>query len=82
MFKSGPFNFYQDNSVCATIAYRLKSFTVPGLDEPVAGVSHMFHLQVDGCVHGGQDQTVLNVQTGCVHEVQQNGETFGVHFGV
>lgn len=42
----------------------------------------MFHLEVDGCVHGDQDQTVLEVQTGCVHKVQQDGETLGVHFGV
>lgn len=42
----------------------------------------MFHLEVDGCVHGGQDQTVLKVKTGRVHEVQQDGETLWVHFGV
>lgn len=57
-------------------------FPLPGLDESMAGVGHMFHLQVDGCVHGGQDQTVLKVQTGCVHKVQQDGKTLGVHFGV
>lgn len=42
----------------------------------------MFHLEVEGCVHGGQDKTVLKVQTGGVHEVQQDGESLGVHFGV
>lgn len=42
----------------------------------------MLHLEVDGCVHGCQDQTVVKVQTGCVHKVEQDGETFGVHFGV
>ena len=55
---------------------------VPGLDEPEAGVGHVLHLEVDGCAHGGLDQTVLQVQTGRVHEVQQDGETLGVHFGV
>jgi len=65
-----------------TLECVLSHFILPGLDEPVAGVGHMFHLEVDGCVHRVQDQTVLNIQTGRVHEVQQDGETLGVHFGV
>lgn len=46
---------------------------LPGLNEPVAGVDHMLHLEVDGCVHDGQNQTVFKVKIGCVHEVQQDG---------
>lgn len=62
--------------------FSILSTGLPGLDEPVACVDHMFHLEVDGCVHGGQDQTVVKVQIGCVHKVQQDGETLGVHFGI
>lgn len=46
---------------------------LPGLDEPLTGVDHMFHLQEDGRVHDGQDQVVLKVKIRCVHEVQQDG---------
>lgn len=57
-------------------------FPLPGLDEPLAGVDHMFHLKVDGCVHDGQDQVVLKVKIRCVHEVQQDGQTLWIYFGV
>lgn len=57
-------------------------FPLPVIDESVAAINHMFHLEVDGCVHGGQYHGVVKVQTGCVHEVQQEGETLGVHFGI
>lgn len=55
---------------------------LPGLDKPLAGVDHMFHLKVDGCVHDGQDQVVLKVKIRCVHEVQQDGQTLRIYFGV
>lgn len=29
---------------------KVQSDLLPGLDEPVAGVCHVFHLEVDGCV--------------------------------
>lgn len=55
---------------------------VPGLDEPAAGVHHMFHLEVRGCVHGNQNEAVLQGQGGGVHEVQQDGKTIRVNFRV
>lgn len=58
------------------------SVPLPGLDEPVAGICYMFHLEVESCVHGSQDQTVFEVQTGGVHKVQQNGKNHRVHLGV
>lgn len=56
--------------------------TLPGLDEPVAGVRHVLHLEEDSGVQGSQNQTVVKVQAGCVHEVQQEGETLRVHLVV
>lgn len=42
----------------------------------------MLHLEVDGCVQGSQGNRVVQIQKRGVHEVQQEGEAFGVHFGV
>ena len=57
-------------------------FPLPGIDEPLAGVNHMFHLKVDSCVHDGQHQLVLEVKIRCVHEVQQDRQTLRIYFGV
>lgn len=61
---------------------KLLVFPLPGLDEPLAGVDHVLHLKVDGRVHDGQDQVVLKVEIRRVHEVQQDGQTLRVYFGV
>ena len=42
----------------------------------------MFHLEVRGCVHGNQNEAVLQGQGGGVHEVQQDGKTIRVNFRV
>lgn len=42
----------------------------------------MLHLKVDRRVQGGQDQAVVKVEAGGVHEVQQEGKAFRVHFWV
>lgn len=54
----------------------------PGFDESVAGVHNMVHLQVDGGVHDGHDQTLFQRQAGGVHELQQDGEALRVHLWV
>lgn len=48
----------------------------------MASVGHVFHLEVDGCIQGGHDHSVVKVQTGCVHEIEKDGESLGVYFGV
>lgn len=42
----------------------------------------MVHLQVDGSVHNGHDQTLPESQPGGVHELQQDGKALRVHLGV
>ena len=48
----------------------------------MAGVDNMVHLQVDGGVHDGDDQALLQCETRGVHELQQNGKALGVHLRV
>lgn len=42
----------------------------------------MVHLQVDGRVHDRHDETLLQRETGGVHELQQDGEALWIHLWV
>lgn len=42
----------------------------------------MVHLQVDCCVHDGHDEALLQSQTRCVHEFQEDCKALWVHFRV
>lgn len=48
----------------------------------MAGVDHVVHLQIDGRVHDGHDQTLLQRETRSVHELQQDGKALRVYLRV
>lgn len=63
--KSDLFSFSPKQGIFFYLFFRF----LPGLNESVASVGHVFHLEVDGCIQGGHDHSVVKVQTGCVHEI-------------
>lgn len=58
------------------------SSTSPGFDELPASVHNMLHLQVHGRGHHGHDVALPQVETGRVHEVQENTEPLRVDLGI
>lgn len=55
---------------------------IPGLNESVAGVDNVVHLQVDGRVHDRHNEALLQRETGRVHELQEDCEAFWVNLRV
>lgn len=55
---------------------------IPGRNESAARVHNMVHLQVDGRVHDRHNEALLQRETGCVHELQEDRKAFWVNLRV